>query len=81
MKPIMKTALTELNDWVNEAIDRNTIGNAGRKPTYFIRTQTAKGTVALVNAGTAQHRKRKEDSFMGQPKKPLVEFDGWAVRM
>jgi hypothetical protein len=34
----------------------------------------------IVNAGTARHGKRQADNFVPQPKKPLVEFDAWAVR-
>jgi hypothetical protein len=34
----------------------------------------------IVDAGTARNGKRQADSFVDQPRKPLVEFDAWALR-
>jgi len=35
--------------------------------------------VTLVNAGTAQHGRRQAVTFGGASKKPIIEFDAWAV--
>jgi hypothetical protein len=35
----------------------------------------------LVNAGNAGHGKRQADSFGAKIRKPIIEFDAWAVRV
>src|SRR5262249_41489828 len=34
----------------------------------------------ISNAGTSRYGKRQADSFVTKPRRPIVEFDAWAVR-
>jgi hypothetical protein len=42
--------------------------------------ETAWRLNTVCDAGTARQGKRQADSFVVRPRRPLVEFDAWAVK-